>query len=461
MLDQLIPMISGSRAHARAIWLSICLALAGCSDAPARPNLLLVTIDTLRADHLGCYGYPRDTSPHIDRFAAESVLFQNAFATVPKTGPAMASLFTGKHPIGHGVTENPVALPKSEVVLAEHLPRSFRKAAIVGNPTLAPARGYDDGFDTFTLTEGDSADLTDRAIDWLGGIGDDPYFLWVHYLDPHGPYRPPPELRGRFVGDEWYDPTRRVALEYEPVRGLDPNYVLGAVPRYQRSGDVDLVDWYVAQYDAEIVDVDAHVGRLLDFVRERGMLDRTLVVLTADHGESLGEHDYYFEHGMLVNEGSVHVPLLVRHPDLPPRTIDALVQSTDLLPTLLRFLDLDVPGDVHGRDLGPLLAGAPGASGREWIYAATPWPSEYRSFFETVRTAEGKLIRAQDGSLTYHDLRVDPEESEDRLAELDPADRSRLLERMALFDRGEVRRGVVPEISPELREQIRALGYVE
>jgi arylsulfatase A-like enzyme len=240
---------------------------------------------------------------------------------------------------------------------------------------------------------------------------------------------------------------------------LNPNYVLGAVPLYQRQDDIDLVDYYVAQYDAEIRYVDEQLGRILDYLRDRELDGNTLIVLTSDHGESLGEHDYYFEHGMLVNEGSIRIPLVVVLPgETRPTTVEALGQNTDLLPTLLDVLGLPAPSGIDGRGL-PGLRGV--ADEREYIYSCTPFP-EYREFRETLRTRTVKLIRSDDATLTLYDLREDPQETTNVAERLDPDLRRDWL--AALDDFG--RRGASEPGSPralpqELTERLRALGYVD
>ena len=435
-------------------------AAAG-SDAE-RAHLLLITIDTLRADHLHHFGYPRATSPHLDAFAASNVSFRNFFTVSPKTGPSMVSVFTGKLTQRHGVTKNPMAIPERELLLAERLDPLYRTAAFVSNPTLAAVRGYHAGFEEFELVD-DTETVARRAERWLAGAGDEPFFLWLHFLDPHGPYQPPASLHERFVGDVHFDGSRRVSLDYSPWPGFNPNHVLGHVPRYQRLGDEDRVDYYIAQYDAEILWVDRQVGAVLEALESAGLEERTLVVLTADHGESLGEHDYYFEHGMLLNEGSIHVPLIVSHPEIEEsRQVEALAQNTDLLPTILSLLGLEAAEDIDGVDLSPLVrSGDAGGPGRDFVYASTPYPASYPRFLEAIRTREGKLIRTDEKQLAYYDLRADPAESEDRIGELDPELLQTLARQLEPFGRTPGRRTPQPAVDEALRRQLEALGYVE
>ena len=436
--------------------------LCGCGPGAAPLSLLLVSVDTLRADHLGCYGYPRDTSPFLDAFAESNVVFTNVFTTSPKTGPSMASFFTGRYVQNHGVTQNEMALPEGQSMFAQRLPESFRKAALVANPTLAPERGYAAGFDEYRLVDADPAVLGDAAIRWLEENGDEHFFLWLHFLDPHGPYTPAAGLRDRFVDDEHYDASRRVALEYEGEPGLNPNYVLGVVPAYQRLGDVDVVDYYVAQYDAEILEVDEQIRRIVEHLDAAGGADSTLVVVTSDHGESLGENEYYFEHGMFVDEGSIHIPLLIRHPDVAGAVrVDALAQNVDLLPTLLAWLDLPPAQGIDGRDLSGLLLPGGSGQGRDYVYSCTPFPDEYPGFYETVRTRTHKLVRSGDGELAYYELGPDGSESPRELADLPPEDRDAWTQRIGAFGRRSAPRGRAVKLPEVLRKRLESLGYVD
>lgn len=444
-----------------AIAALLCLA-AGCTgrEDPPPYNLLVITVDALRADHLGCFGYPRDTSPNLDAFAAESVAFRNFFTVSPKSGPAVTTLFTGKYVQDHGVTENLKKIPGGERLLAERLRRAVRTGAVVSNPILGPGRGYDGGFDDFVQVE-DSQGVAERGLTWLERYGDEPFFLWLHFLDPRGPYAPPDELRRRFVGDAHYDETRRIRREYTPTRGLDPSAILGAIPSYQRLGDIDVVDYYIAQYDAEIFWVDRQIGRVLDFLAASGLADSTIVVLTSNQGESLGEHDYFFEHGMLVNDASIHVPLIVSYPGATePRVVESLAQNTDLLPTLLTLLDREPAERIDGVDLsGLILRGDDAGPVRGYVYSCTAFPSEYVNFFETVRTTDAKLVRMDGERLFFHDLRSDPSETRDLKSTLEPAVLEQWTHMFDGFGKDAVPAEQPSVLPDELRRRLEALGY--
>ncbi len=331
--------------------LALLALLAGCGPGPSRSakRLFLITSDTLRADHLHYAGYPRATSPHLDALAERAWRFDRAIAVIPRTGPSFASMFSGQAPQEHGVQTNarvlPADLPWLPAILGQ---RGYFTAAFIGNPVLGEAKGYARGFERYELHFDVKTSVTRvkeaflawaREHDWTR-----PTFVWVHFVDPHGPYRPPPDLVDRFWGDELMqsDP-RTVELDDRPEGGM----VLGRVPTYQRFGADRRVASYVARYDAEIVHMDRALGEVLGFLRERELFDSGLVVFTSDHGESLGENDYYFDHGWSACEATLRVPLLIKLPGQQEgRRVEGAVSTLDLAPTLLALLEGDPASEL-------------------------------------------------------------------------------------------------------------------
>jgi len=208
-------------------------------------NLVFISIDTLRADHLGTYGYMRNTSPNIDDFASRNTVFTNFFTVVPKTLPSMTTFFSGKYVNNHGVVKNRIKV--NEMLLPEILPDSFRKGGFTASGIFNKKTGFSEGFHEYVeVFNSNGVKLTDKAIEWLKQNKKNQFFLWVHYLDPHGPYRPPERLKNLFVDDPYYDESKTIAIEYEPVKGVNPSHhVLNAVPRYQRLGNNNKVDYYL------------------------------------------------------------------------------------------------------------------------------------------------------------------------------------------------------------------------
>ena len=378
-------MSSPGRLRTEPRWLAVlALATAGaCGRAaeverpPVLANVLLVTIDTLRADHLGCYGYARATTPNLDELAGEGLRFADASTPRAKTTPAIASLLTGLYPHAHGVRDLTAPLPADgPVLLQERLGRAgWRTAAIVGNWVLTDersglARGFDHWIEELPDVRGVpphdapqrlARSLTDAALasldDLIAAEPSAPFFLWLHYMDPHGTYEPPAEHRVFDPGQPRWVPTDDELPPSPLHRSKLAEY--NVPPEAQAAdGRVDAAR-VVALYDGEVRYVDAQLGRLFAHLRAAGALDDTLVIVTADHGESLGEHRYWFEHGSYAYQATCRVPLLVRWPealaDLRRGVFEAPVSLTDLFSTVLEALALDDPvlDDPARQGVGP------------------------------------------------------------------------------------------------------------
>jgi arylsulfatase A-like enzyme len=431
-------------------------------------NILLITVDTLRADHLGYHGYPRATSPFLDRFSQRSVVFTDASAQIPKTLPSMASMMTSRYPERIGVLANFHVLQEGLPTLAEILGRrGFLTLAYTTNGNLIAERGISRGFDEFSFRPRRAEGLADTVVDRFGHDPPGKFFAWVHFNDPHGPYRPAGAFRDLFLDDDYYDRSQRVALAYEPMPGYNQNFVLGAVPRYQQKSFREHErreerDFYIARYDGEIRSTDAQIGRLIGDLEKNGLLRNTLVVITADHGEALGEHRYYFEHGWFLYQHQVHVPLLIRFPGQEEkRIIGTPAALTDLAPTLLDILGISPPPSFQGRSLMPLIAGRDAASLP--VYAVTPdvYPRSYRS----LRSGRWKYIVDDEGREELYDLAADPEERSNLIGgNAGQADRMRRMMSRAVQQAGPSGKPLAlsPEaLDPEVIENLRSLGYLE
>ncbi|MGH7804794.1 MAG: sulfatase family protein [Candidatus Binatia bacterium] len=441
--------------------------------SPERPwNVVWITIDTLRADHLGSYGYPRDTSPSIDSLARGGIRFDQAIVQWPKTTPSIASMLSGTYPHSNGVTRfTPLVVPDRVVSIAEILrDRGFATAAVSTHPALSPSYNVDHGFESFVETwgvyRGKSARAAKRAIRFLGErTAERPCFRWVHFMDPHARYEPPAPFHSMFVGDAHFDPSRKVRLN----EGVEDD--IGGVPGRSHLADHDSFAYYVAQYDAEIRYVDSQVARVLAALDERGLAERTIVVLTADHGESLGDHEYYFEHGRLPYDDCLRVPLVVRFPAALGAAGTVVKQPVELVgvtPTVLEVLGIPAPKSVQGSSLMP------------WIRGRTEGGSAfagagYRQHYQRVlRDGRWKLVyvpadldrRIMRGApYELYDVTADPGETRNLVdAEPDVAARLRadLERRMARYDRAaaSLTRTVEPADARAL-EELRSLGYLQ
>jgi arylsulfatase A-like enzyme/Tfp pilus assembly protein PilF len=298
-----------------------------CAAADPPLNVVLITIDTLRADHLGCYGDASIRTPSIDQLAREGVRFTGAYTPVPITLPAHAALLTGEFPLANGMHDfSSNKLSTSSVTLAKTLhDHGYATAAFIAAAVLDSRFGLNQGFDTyfdhFNMGSGEEVQLdaikrrgdqvVDNALAWLKAAPSRPFLLWVHLYDAHAPYRPPEPYASQYRG---------------------------------------------RPYDGEIAFADAQVGRLFAFLRQQGIYERSLIVLASDHGEGLGEHGEK-THGFFIYNSTLHVPLIVRMPKAAPRAVPDEVSLVDVMPTVLQGLGIAVPPTVQGRSLMSLLLG--------------------------------------------------------------------------------------------------------
>ncbi|MDJ0850138.1 MAG: sulfatase [Myxococcota bacterium] len=459
--------VSGSVLRGVALFLLLPLALLGCAGTSEPRMLLLITVDTLRADELGAYGSPHGLTPHLDRLATESVVFRAAYAAAPLTLPSVASLMTGRYPEALGIPHNEAAVPTSAVTLAEALAAAgWRTSAVIGNFVLRSSSGLSRGFahfdDDFSqneagprrMPERGAAATTDAALaqlDHLGAAADSPGFLWVHYQDPHGPYHPPAVWRERAVaaqGPGTEDPELPLGEDH---------WGHGSIPVYQqREGRRD-ASFYRAGYRGEVAYMDAEVGRLLAGLTERDLDAAAVVVFAADHGESLGESDVWFAHGTHLDDAQVRVPLMFRVPGRRAGEREDLASLVDVRPTLLALLlDEEPEPERPGRDLL-----APGAE----TSASEPYLANLgvggRARLGLV--SEGfKLVATRRGEAFESRLHALGAEKVD-LAPAAPELAARLRRRLSEV-RGRVASGVpvTPQrLDEEDRAALRALGYVE
>lgn len=450
---------------------------AAPGDAQRPPNVLLVTVDTLRADHLGFAGYPRDTSPNLDRLAGEGTWFRRVYSASATTGASHASLFTSQAPPAHGVTANnqriapPDELPTLMSALAG---RGYATAAFVSSVVVGRKSGlqrhfehFDDELTTKELNrkaryERPAGHTIDAVLRWLDAQpADRPFFLWIHLIDPHGPYAAPDDPN-RYVGDAH---ARRLDLE---LPAGDSDWSENAIPRYQVLGGRRDASYYVARYDAEIRYADRELGRLLDDLRRSGLYDRTLIAVTADHGETLAEpgHKRFFAHGTTTYEEVVRVPLVVREPAGAKRLesvdVERPVSTLDVAPTLLALLGVTPPPTFRGRNLlvDPLPDDAPMFS--LGSYGTKKLEKEVGTQFGVRRGPLRYLVNSKDGSEELYDHRDDPRETQNRIADAAHAAPVADLRSGVAALVGERSRIAAPApLTAEQEAALRALGYVE
>ena len=443
------------------------LLVGGCGEpAPAPRNLLLVTVDTLRADHLSSYGYERKTSPGLDRLAADGVRFRKAIVQRGGTWPSLTSILTSMYPRSHGVRSNGDVLDVSKRTIAELLrERGFRTAAFLTNMLTAEHRGFDE-----VALFGDEArggrDVAAAAdtVQWLRDHRDEKFFLWLHLMGPHNPYTPAPEYRENF--DTGY---------VGPVGG-SRKFLEAIHASKHRLSERELAH-VVSLYDAEILQVDARIRTVLDSLGELDIASDTLIVFSSDHGEELYGHNFYFFHSLSIYESVLHVPLIFSLPGRLPRgmTVDTIVESIDLAPTMFELLGLSIPDDFEGTSLVPLISGDGNASTRP--NAAY---SELGPYIQSIRTDRWHYVynprqlsspgsRADDtgrsGAFSIereelYDVREDPEPRRN-VVRNHPGVASELRDRVLRWRGSGADDYRAHDLSPKIREELRALGYID
>ncbi len=432
-----------------------CLAFSISCQPPGgapKDNVVLIIIDTIRPDRLGCYGYHAPTSPNIDRFAQECMVFEDAVTCSPLTLPSVSAMLTSTYPVFNNVRYNGIFfLGNSSITLAEILKKEgYKTAAFIGGFPLDSQFGVDQGFDIYDDDfsnsrekrrhgwighsvedfERTAEEVNQKAIAWLNAVKDERFFLVVHYFDPHLPYAPPSPYREAFT---------------------DP-------------------------YNGEVAYTDEHVGRLLDTLEKLGLKRNTLIILTGDHGESLGTHNE-ITHGEFIYDTTVLIPLMLYHHERIPagRRIDTMVKSIDIMPTILDFLDIPKSPHTQGRSLLP----ASGGTLEETPILLEATLHYYESenlghepiMITGLRTREWKLVHAtveKKGGFSWtaelYDVANEPSELTD-LKNRNQATFAHLLSEMNSLIKTSSADGLPKDnylqIDEESREKLKALGYLK
>ncbi len=361
--------------------LLVAVAVSTCGprsprNVPGPPQrVILLTVDTLRADRLSCYGYDRLTSPNIDRLAAEGVRFSNAQVPRGSTFPSLTTILTGKYPVTHGVRKNGAFLSADHLTLAEMFSdEGFATGGFFTNMLKAPNRGFDERV-PIESTAGRTAaerdrEATDRALTWIEEHRDESFFVWLHLYDPHKPYAPEPAFN-RFVDPDYEFPIPDEFKERDDsARIVEAEHTeLDSYLQYVMGQKVDLTDEQVAYvnalYDGEILAMDHQVGRVLDALEDLGIANDTLLVFTSDHGEELFERNHYFYHANSIYQSVLHVPLIARYPNVIQggRVVDEVVEAVDVAPTILELTDtIDAVEGLEGESLVPFMNGSRASS---------------------------------------------------------------------------------------------------
>jgi arylsulfatase A-like enzyme len=457
--------------------------LAGCNESSTgtepRPqnagiDVLLITVDTLRPDHLSAYGYSRKTSPSIDALASKGVVFDLAFTYWPKTRGSFAAMFTSLYASQHGLTVRDRDLPEFNETLAEVFQKAgYRTAAAVDNGNLDSKLGFAQGFEVYEETwlqaesELERTEIITRFAEEFLAKKDDPrpFFLWLHYVNPHTPYDPPQELLSRFQGDGIVPR----ASELPRVVGFH-----GGVNRNLATAGARTWGDFVDRYDAEILLADQHIGRVLGSLNDGPHAGTTLVALTSDHGESLGEHNYFFDHGDDLFNPSLRIPFVLSFPGFLPagERVPGPVASLDVFPTLLDLAQVPFPTGppgLQGSSALPLIRGTKSRS-KNFLFFQND------RHLTAISNGRLKLVHypvseESAGCLELYDMYRDPGESEDRyrgseahVAPLEAELGSFRTRTVAWQQETTAKRAPAKadeELSPATKRSLEVLGYIE
>ena len=517
--------------RAARLFLLAALGLLGtsaCQPEPETPrderrNVLLVTIETLRADHVGAYGYERNTSPNLDRLARQGALFRTTAAQAPFTLPSMASLMTGLTPSRHGVRNHPGTLGSDQTTLAERFREAgYQTAAMTRHTWLRPKSGLDQGFEEYHNTKFaaglDARSLSLAAMDWLERRDPDrPFFLWLHFLDPHLPYTPSypygvlyredhrddsqvkhlrsmidlpredflPTPYADLAGGPYYD----LVFPYYPKNPalLDLGFrrrSRGAIFFSKGLYDEETVQEMVDLYDGAINYTDENLGRLMKAVADLDLESSTIVAVSGDHGEAFGEHGLFFTHDFTLYDEVLAIPLVLRLPGVidPGAVVDQQVRLMDLAPTLLDLAEVPPFDKVEAVSLAPLLRGE-SIDFLDAFAEAAPqramFPENDRVYlpgnggkWRMIRTERWKLIKIphpEGDRYELYDLVSDPGETKNLYEEL-PGEAQKLAPRLAEWIAGDAKREAEDEggsgnelegLDPAALEQLRTLGYIQ
>jgi len=420
-------------------------------------NIVIVVIDSLRPDHLGCYGYAKNTSPHLDQLAAESMVFDAAFAPGIPTMPSFTTLLSGQHPYRHGITAHASEQRvDSNVLLLPQIAKAHGMAT-VGIDNLAVqssgrgswfVRGYDyySGF-LFKPFSTQCAELVDRANSYITDLKDNPFFLFLHLWDPHTPYGPPAPYDTMHYKSTFPEASRRKMAE---VKALAPEYY-EAFLGDMKLAHADDYDYVVAQYDGEISYADAQVGRLLNTLRQHDLMDDTLFIAMSDHGECFGEGDFYFDHHGLY-DAVTRVALMCRLPGAQAGRCNAMVSTQDIFPSICTAMNWPLPEGVTGQyQFAPALRGKDFSSRDEIVLVESS-----RQASIALRTPQWKFIQPitadikgnslpdfygnpRDPKVLLYDLTNDPRETQN-VADKFPAQRDALQQQLDEWRVSEVAR---------------------
>ena len=448
------------------ISLSIFLVFAGgsslyCSDGPRGLNVILITLDALRPDHLGCYGYKKNTSPNIDKLAKEGVLFTQAISQTSWTCPSFFSLITSTYPSTNQVYYWDRILPKSIITLTEILKeKGYCNGFISGHGGTNPNSGFNRGFDTFVdIVEVRAGQITNEAISWIKNNRNKNFFLWIHYMDTHSPYQPPFPYNKLFLPADFIKLSDEFLAEKYKWIGVFP------IQSLENTLTEEDREYYISQYDGVINFIDEQIGILLKNLKNLNLFKKTFIIITADHGENLADQDKYFGHGGALYEELIKVPLILRCKGLFPKgkIINHQIQLIDIMPTILDILSVDTNVKMEGKTLLPLILNKKIKSSYYAFSEVRENENGKEYILYSIRTANRKLIYCEsENNYEFYNLKKDPHE----LNNLVSTEKEQFKFLKEKLEEWMVRPkpNIIPLTTPvdeQTKERLKSLGYLQ
>ena len=443
-------------AKAGDVFLAVANSRIVASEPAGKKNIVILSVDTMGANHVSLYGYGRKTTPSIDAFASQALVFDNALSASSFTVTSVASLFTSLYPSEHGALgKDQMVLPEENLTLAEVLERQgYRTAAFSASPFVSAEFQFGQGFGNFYSETNTHADvLNQKVIPWLTNHSQEqPFFLYVMYFDPHQPYAPPGSYDRLFQKDAngrelWPDKM----LENKPVR-------LQKLPSHISEVELEFVR---SQYDGEVAYADHYLGLVLKELDGLGLLSNTIVIITADHGEELHEHGA-FGHSRTLYQEMLHVPLVLYYPGLaePGRRIPELVRTVDVMPTLLELAGIGLPDKIEGVSLMPLINGSGEFRPRPAFAELKPFLNP-KNYLRSLQDANFKVIEnLPSGKIEFYNLVDDPSEKNDLAGRPDPH-KDALIAQMRIIQKSAQKLTHSSRSVPGQDQMLKSLGYTK
>ena len=444
------------------LFISLAFALAIFNHSrQKRLNVILITLDALRYDHLSCYGYKRNTSANIDMIARKGVMFTQAIAQSSHTAPSVSSIMTSAMPNSHFVSGWGRTLNPRLHTLAEILKeKGFENAFFCGNLSfkINAIRGIRKGFDTFFVTGFEEKTLTGKAVQFINQNINKQFFIYLHYMNTHSPYISNEKFSHLFFDDDSYDKTKVLPI----VKPTDDLYGYRGIPETlsREYGGIANPDYYIAKYDQGLRTVDEEIGIILKTLKTCGLEKRTILIVTSDHGEMLGENDLYFHHAVFLYEPLIRVPLIISCDKIIPQgkiISDQISASIDIMPTILDVLGINTTNVLQGNSLFPLIHGK---KSRYPSYVL----SDEGTVEKCVRTKDWKLnYVSRDGIRGYHlyNLKNDPGEL-NSLPLKDEGEFKLLKDKLDGYIQAKPKKGYAgPLLTEDEKNSLRSLGYIQ